>query len=144
MSYKVKDYMSKTTATIDADAFVFDASKLMSTDRRGYLIVLRQDQPTGIVTERDLVRKVMAQGLDLLKVKIADIMSTPLITVEPDASIEDAVKLMAARRIRRLPVMRQGILYGVFGARELAQNFNAYEDQISKDAIRSMMIFNAL
>lgn len=140
MTYNVKDYMNKNIVTIDAEVSVFEASKTMAKDKRGYLIVLRGDQPVGIVTEKNFVRKVMAKGTDPSKIKVFEIMSAPLITVGPYTTIEDAVKVMAENKIRRLPVMRTGILYGIFGARELALHFNEYEDVVTRDLIRHMVI----
>lgn len=142
MSYKVKDYMTKDVVTINAEDSAFEASKTMTADKRGYLVVLKKGQPFGIITEKDLVRKVMAKGADPSKVKISEVTSAPLITVDPDASIEDAVKIMAENGIRRLPVMRTGILYGMFGGRELAIHFNEYEDKLTRDMMRGMAMFS--
>lgn len=142
MSHTVKDYMDKSIATADAGVTVFEASKMMADDKKGYLIVLERDQVLGIVTEKDLVRKVMAKGADPSKVRISEIASTPLLVVDPDETIENAVKTMAENKVRRLPVMRTGILYGIFGDRELALHFNEYEDMITRDMIRHMAIYS--
>ena len=142
MTYKVKDYMEKSIASIDAEASAFEASKMMTEDQRGYLIVLQRDQVLGIVTEKDLLRKVMAKGADPLKVKISEVMSTPLLVVDPDETIENAVKTMAENKVRRLPVMRTGILYGIFGDKELALHFNEYEDAITRDMLRHMTMYS--
>jgi CBS domain-containing protein len=142
MTYRVKDYMDKGIATIHAEASVFEASKTMTEDKRGYLIVLERDQVSGIVTEKDLVRKVMAKGADPLKVKISEVMSTPLLVVDPDETIENAVRTMAENKVRRLPVMRTGILYGIFGDRELALHFNEYEDMITRDMLKHMTMYS--
>jgi CBS domain-containing protein len=142
MTYRVKDYMDKSLSTINAEASVFEASKMMTEDKRGYLIVLERDQVSGIVTEKDLVRKVMAKGADPVKVKISEVMSTPLLIVDPDETIENAVKTMAENKVRRLPVMRTGILYGIFGDRELALHFNEYEDMITRDMLKHMTMYS--
>ncbi len=134
--------MDKGIATIHAEASVFEASKTMTEDKRGYLIVLERDQVSGIVTEKDLVRKVMAKGADPLKVKISEVMSTPLLVVDPDETIENAVRTMAENKVRRLPVMRTGILYGIFGDRELALHFNEYEDMITRDMLKHMTMYS--
>ena len=142
MTFRVKDYMDKSLSTIHAEASVFEASKMMTEDKRGYLIVLERDQVSGIVTEKDLVRKVMAKGVDPVKVKISEVMSTPLLVVDPDETIENAVKTMAENKVRRLPVMRTGILYGMFGDRELALHFNEYEDMITRDMLKHMTMYS--
>jgi CBS domain-containing protein len=142
MVYKVKDFMNKSISSIDAEDSVYEASKMMTEDKRGYLIVLKRDQILGIVTEKDLVRKVMASGGDPSKVRISEVMSTPLIVVDPDETIENAVKILAENKIRRLPVMKTGILYGIFGDRELAEHFSEYGDSITRDMIKYMTVYS--
>ena len=140
MSYRVKDYMSKDIVIIDVNASVSEAAKKMLEKDRGSLIVTKEGQPAGIVTERDLTRKVMAKERNPIKVKVSEIMSIPLITIDPDASIEEASQIMAKHSVRRLPVIRDNILYGMFTARILAQHFKEYEDKLTKDLVRSMSI----
>jgi len=62
-------------------------------------------------------------------------MSAPLITVNLDATIEDAVKIMAKHRIRRLPIAKDNIIYGIFTTRDLTKNFSKYEERITRDLI---------
>jgi CBS domain-containing protein len=109
MSYRVKNFMRSEIVTIDVEASAFEASKIMAEKGIGYLIALKKCQPIGIVTERDLVQKVMANKKDPSKVKVSEFMSTPLITIDPDASIGDAASTMAEKGIRRLPVVRDNI-----------------------------------
>ncbi len=141
-SYQVKSYMSKDIVTIDAGESAATASKVMKQNSVGHLIVLRDGQPVGMVTEHDLVVEVMAGGKDPSKVQVSDFMSTPLVTVDPDASIEDAVKTMVDHGLRRLAVVRDDILYGVFTARDLAQHFNEYEERVTRDIIRNMSMMS--
>lgn len=138
VSYLIKDYMRKDIVTIDAEASAVVASKTMMDNNIGYLIVLKNNQSAGIVTERDLVLKVMAKEREASKIKISDIMSTPLITIDPDTSVEDAVNTMVKHSIRRLPVVRDTILYGVFTLRNLALHFNEYEDEVVRHIIKSI------
>ncbi|GAG50113.1 unnamed protein product, partial [marine sediment metagenome] len=83
MVSQVKKYMTKEVTTIDYDANVTDAAKIMTVDKdyKGYVIVLQKGKPKGIVTEKDLVNKVIVGGLDPAKTSVSEIMSTPLITV---------------------------------------------------------------
>jgi len=142
MSYHVKDYMRKDIVTLDTGASAFEASKKMAEKDVGYIIVLERGQPVGIVTERDLVMKIMAKEKDPLKTKIYECMSTPLITIDVDATVEEAVKTMATYGIRRLPVVHENIIYGVFTARDLAKHFSEYEDKVAKDIIWRMAVFS--
>ena len=124
--------------TVDAEASAVIASKTMMENNVGYLIVLKNDQPAGIVTEKDLVVKVMAKEIEPSKIKVYEVMSTPMITIDPDATVEDAVITMAEHGIRRLPVVRDGILYGIFTSRDLAKHFKEYEDRVTQNIVRSM------
>lgn len=141
MPYLVRNYMRKDVPTVDVGASAVEASKIMMEKRLGYLIVLEKAQPTGIVTESDLVQKVMAKEKEPSKVKVSEVMSVPLITVDPDATVEDAVRTMAENRIRRLPVVRDNAICGAFTARDLAKHFNKYEDRVLRDIIRSASLF---
>ncbi len=142
MSYLVKEYMRKDVPTIDSDASALQASKLMVEKTAGHLIVLHNAKPAGIITERDLVSKLLAREKDPSKTKTSQLMSTPLITVDPDASVEEAVRTMVRHKVRRLAVVRDGIIYGMFTARDLAKNFNDYEDRVTKDIIKHMATFS--
>jgi CBS domain-containing protein len=130
--------MRRDIATSDAEASAFEASKIMLEKDIGYLIVLEKGQPAGIVTVRDLVMKVMAKGEDPSTVKISEIMSAPLVAIDPDATVEDAVETMVKHGIRTLAVVRDSILYGTFGARDLARHFNEYADRAARDIVKSM------
>lgn len=141
MSYLVKDYMSTNVVSIGIEASALEASKMMVTQGIGYVIIMEKSQPKGIVTERDLVMKVMAEEKDPSKVKVSEIMSTPLITVNLDATVEDAVKTMAKYKIRRLPVIRDNVVYGVFTTRDLTRNFSKYEDRVIRDLINAQTLY---
>ena len=140
MSYSVKQYMRTDLPIVDVKNSAVEASKIMVEKEIGCAIVLDKNKPVGIVTEKDLVVKVMAKDKEPSKVMVSEIMTKPVITIEPDASIEDAVKIMAENGIRRLPVVHKGIIYGLFTARELAKNFNDYADKVTRDIIKTMSI----
>jgi len=134
--------MRKDIATVDVGASAAEASKIMLEKNVGYLVVLEKAQPAGIVTERDLVLKIMAKGKNPLGVKVCEFMSKPLVSIDPDATVEEAVKTMTKHGIRRLPVVRNNILYGIFTARDLAKHFNEYEDRVTRDIIKHMSLFS--
>jgi CBS domain-containing protein len=134
--------MSKEIATVEVGASAAEAPKLMAGKRVGYLIALDKAQPVGIVTERDLVMKVMAKDKDPSKVKISEIMSAPLITIDLDATVEEAVKTMAKHGIRRLPVVRDNVIYGVFTTRDLTKHFSEYEDRVTRDIISAQAFYS--
>ncbi len=141
MSYRVIDYMHTPLLTVDVGSSALAVSKLMAEKGTGYAIVLEKMRPAGMVTEKDLVIKVMSRERDPSNVRIADIMSTPLITVETSATLEDAVNAMAKHRIRRVPVVKDNVIYGVFTSRDLTRHFSEYEDKITKDLINACALY---
>ena len=138
MSYRIRNYMREDIVTADVGTSVFEASRIMLEKDIGYLIVLDKRKPVGIVTVRDLVMEVMAKARDPLKMKISEIMSSPLVTIDPDSDVQEAVETMVKHGIRTLAVVRDGTLYGTFGARDLARHFNEYSEIVTRDIIKSM------
>ena len=141
MSYTVKDFMTKTIHTIDCNASVLEASKIMVEKNVGYLIVLEGGRPAGMLSERDIVFKVVALEKDPSKVKVGEIMSKPLVTIDPDTTISEAIDIMVKNGFRRIPVVRDGIIYGVLTTRDLAAHFKEYEDRLVRDLLRSLSRF---
>jgi len=144
MPYLVKDFMEKEIVTVEAATSVTEASKIMKAKNTGYLIVFEKREPAGIVTDRDLVLKVIANDKDPSKVAVREIMSTPIITIDPDVTVEEAIRTMTEHEIRRLPVGKAGILYGMFTGRDLAKHLNEYEEKVANDIIKHMSLFSRL
>lgn len=96
----VKDLMTKNVISIDLRKSVSDAAVLMREKKIGSLVVTDGETPIGIVTERDFVRRAMANKLSSDKA-ISKIMSKPLVTIDPDSSLEEAARLMLEKKIRR-------------------------------------------
>ena len=115
----VRKLISRDVITIEPEAGVDEVAKRMRDKEIGSLIVKDGRKMLGIITERDIVVKVVAEYRPVSAMKVRDIMSTPLISVEPETSLYDAAKLMAAREIRRLPVMAGGTLFGIVSERDL-------------------------
>jgi len=134
--YLVKHYMSEDVPTAESHASVVEAAKEMSKLDKGFLIVLKGGQPAGIVTERDFLKKILVAELDPAKVSIGEIMSSPLITVDPDMDLVEATKVMQAKNIRLVVVAKDGIIYGVLTSAEIARHFVDYLDRESRDIMR--------
>ena len=98
----VKDIMTKEVVTIDNSKTVFEAAELMSTKSVGCLIVVVQAFPVGIITERDIVRRIVAKRSSI-DTKVTEVMTKTLITVEPDTSLREAAKVMSNNKTRGLP-----------------------------------------
>ena len=130
---KVSEAMDEEIVAVDENTSVTEAAAKMSEKGKGCVIVLRQCRPVGMVTERDIAYKVVAKGLNPRKVKVGEIMSTPLVEVDPDADLVTAAKIMEKHKIRRLAVVRKGILYGVISALDIARNLEGYvESEVRK------------
>ncbi len=138
MSYQVKDYMTKKVNTIDCDAKVIEAAIAMSVDEKkeGYVICLVKGKPIGIIANIDIVNKVVAKKLDPSKTSVAEIMSTPLVTVDPDDDLLKASSLMRERNVSRLGVVRDDVIYGIITANIIAQRCGEYVDRSVRDIIR--------
>ena len=120
---KVKDFMTKGVLTVDEEKTIFEAAELMSQKEVGDVVVLKGEIPRGIVTERDFVRRVVAKKTSL-DAKISDVMSKPLITISPEASLKEAARKMVNRGIRRLPVVEQHKLVGIIVVSDFARHMS--------------------
>jgi len=127
----VEDIMSKDVVTITPEAFMAEASKIMGANRIGSLIVEVGGNPEGIVTERDLLSKVLAKGKDPEKVSVREVMSSPLITIEPTATIREAAQTMISKK-GRLAVFREGTLIGIITAADLVKSFPESPETLMK------------
>lgn len=108
----VKDVMKREVIAINPDISIREASKVMSQHNIGSLLVLEDEKLVGILTERDVLNLV-AKGENLDEVKVKDVMSRDVITIESDKKIEDAVDLMLKHKIKKLPVMESGKIVGI-------------------------------
>ncbi len=115
----VRDAMTPNVKTIKPKASVRDASKIMSGYKIGGLIVGNNSVPKGIITESDIIRKVVSNDLNAAEVTVDKIMTANLITIEINKDLDEAARLMAKHKIRRLPVMKDGALAGIITSRDV-------------------------
>lgn len=106
--------MTQPVLRIDEDSTVQEAAELMGKERIGTLLVTKQGVDVGIITERDILSKVIAKKGDLEETIVKDVMSTPLITVDKDTTGEDALRTMVENRVRRLPITDKEEIVGIF------------------------------
>ncbi|MCW4025991.1 MAG: CBS domain-containing protein [Candidatus Bathyarchaeota archaeon] len=139
---KVVDAMRKEIVIINEETSVAEASKSMREKGEGCAIILRKGTPVGIVTERDVTWKVAGNGLDPKRVQVSEIMSAPLVTIDPDASLIEAAKIMEEHKIRRLAVAKKGILYGVLTAIDIARNLEGYVESEVRNILRYAFFFH--
>jgi CBS domain-containing protein len=101
----------------------FDAAKLMKEYGRGSLVVMDSKMAVGIITERDFVRRVIAENLPY-NTLVSQVMSKPLIFVEADASLKETARIMFEHKIRRLPVEENGELVGIIVASDFIRQLS--------------------
>ena len=131
LDYLVKDVMSYPVVTISHEADMMEASKCMGRNHIGSLIVEENGESSGIVTERDLLSRVIARGKDLREVKVESIMSSPLITIEPDKSLRKAAKTMMEKK-GRLVVFSEEELVGIITASDLVKGIPETEKTLKE------------
>jgi signal-transduction protein with cAMP-binding, CBS, and nucleotidyltransferase domain len=127
--------MTRPVITADADLDILSAAKKMGSANVGSLIIVCGDKPTGILTERDLVKKVIAEGVDPRILKVGEIMSSPVNSIEPDASLRDAAALMLRTGVKRLPVIFKGKLVGIITDTDLVSGSSLGLNEILSDLL---------
>ena len=116
----VKDVMSSPAVTIPDNTPVDKTAQIMSNDRIGCIIVTsKTGKALGIITESDLVKRVLAKNILPSKLTAKEVMSTPLITVEPDEILTETARRMSKLKVRRLGVMYKGNLVGIISSRDI-------------------------
>lgn len=123
MSPEVKDFMVTEVITVGAEATVWEAVVLMNQHEIGCLVVMKGAEPVGIVTERDMLKRILAKLKDPENVKVREIMSEPLVAAKPQMDIEDAAGIMLKRRIKKLPVVADGHLVGLVTLTDLVFSY---------------------
>ncbi|MEM2103784.1 MAG: CBS domain-containing protein [Candidatus Bathyarchaeia archaeon] len=112
LALKVRDAMESGVVTLDGNASAKEALMTMLDNDVWSIVVSIDGIPSGVVTERDLLRRAIAKGLDIDRVRLKDIMSCPLITISPDAPFGEAWDLMVEKDVRRLYVVESGKIIG--------------------------------
>lgn len=110
--YRVRDAMDRNVIILDEGKTCMDAIKAMMENNVWSVVVSRNGLPVGVVTERDIIRRVISKGRDVNRVRLGDIMSTPLVTIGPDEPIGRAMELMVTKEIRRIYVVEEGKIIG--------------------------------
>jgi len=114
--------MSRELLTIDINSSAWDAARLMREKKTGSVFVTLEGKPVGIVTERDMLYKIVADDLPAAHVLLRKIMSSPLVTVDEGTSVKKALQLMQKRNFRRLLITRNGEAAGMVNEYDLFAN----------------------
>jgi CBS domain-containing protein len=111
--------MTREVRKIERRRPLSDCLKLMEDGHAGSVVVVQEAKPIGIFTERDLVMKIARHGPEILNKPIKDVMTQPVTTILPTATVWDAITLMGRNNIRRLPVVESGKLVGIVTERDI-------------------------
>jgi CBS domain-containing protein len=134
----VRDVMTSNPTTCSAEASVADAATVMAQEDLGPLPITEGDRLVGILTDRDIVIRVIAEGRDPQSTTVGQVASTDLVTVSPDENLDRALQLLAEQQVRRLPVVEGETLVGVVSQADIARQGNdratgQVVEQISED-----------
>jgi len=119
MAQSVRDVMTPNPRTVSADTTLDDAAREMSQDDIGAVLV-KENGSVGILTDRDIVVRAVAEGRDGDSTSVSDICTTGIQAIEPEASVDDALRMMREEDIRRLPVVKNGRPVGIVSLGDLA------------------------
>ena len=130
MAKSVRDAMTEDPRSIGASASVVEAARLMREEHIGSLPITEDEQLVGMITDRDIATRVVAEAADPKMTSVGDVVSRDLISVEPDEDLEEAVQLMASHQVRRLPVVENGRLVGIVAQADIALKDNEKTAQL--------------
>ncbi len=120
MAHQVRELMTADPVTVTERTPLPEVARLMKERNIGDVIVTEEDRVRGLVTDRDLVVRAMAEERDPAATTVRDVCSTDLVTISPQDEIEEAVRLMREHALRRLPVVEEGHLVGALSIGDLA------------------------
>jgi CBS domain-containing protein len=121
VTLKVEDVMTKEVITIDETATVKEAAEIMDKNEISCLIALRKGRAIGIITERDLLKRIIVEAKNPEKTKVGKVMSSPLAVVAAGTDLETALRLMFLKKIKKLPVVNKESILGLVSLTDIAR-----------------------
>src|SRR5438552_10878514 len=123
MGQNIREVMTSNPSTIEPDGNVVEAARIMKQEDAGVVPVTENGRLTGMVTDRDIAIRVVAEGKDPQSTKVSEVASTDLVTIDPQQDLDEALRLMAQHKVRRLPVVEEGgVLVGVVAQADIARS----------------------
>ncbi|HUI86420.1 MAG TPA: CBS domain-containing protein [Nitrososphaerales archaeon] len=126
-----KDIVEKDCIALPGSATVLDAAETMTTKRHGFVLIGAPNRPEGMVTEWDILEKVVAAHRDPRKVALSEIMSTELVSVDADEGIAVVANMMTEKGVRRMLVTKKGDVVGVITAKTVLARLDEYVNRVS-------------
>lgn len=118
----LRDIMKPEVLTITPTSSIYEAARKMAANGVSCLVVFYHDDISGIITRRDILEKVVVNRMDLDQTKVEDIMTTPVITMKPEATIAAASGIVDSKRIKQIPILEDGKLAGIVTETDLVLN----------------------
>src|ERR671922_2775211 len=123
MGQRIREVMTSNPSTIDPGKPVLEAARIMKQEDAGVVPVTENGRLTGMVTDRDIAIRVVAEGKDPQSTKVREVASTELVTIDPQQELDEALRLMARHQVRRLPVVEEdGKLIGIVAQADIARS----------------------
>ncbi len=141
-SLKVRDIMSKPAITIEYSKNAKQAAVTMKKHRKGFLVVIKKKNPIGVLSDTDLINRIIVKNRDPSKTKVKEIMGKPLLTINPEQDAMEAVERMKKANIHRLPVVEEGKVIGVVSLSDVAKAspdlyyLIEYRNEMKKEPVR--------
>jgi CBS domain-containing protein len=107
--------------TVATDATVFEALAIMADKEIGSLVVLQDDKPVGLFSERDYARNIILKGRTSKQTQVSEVMSSHVVVAHPEQTVEDCMAIMTEKRVRHLPVMQDNQLIGIISIGDLVK-----------------------
>jgi CBS domain-containing protein len=136
MPFTIREVMGSSFLSAERTLSTLEGARRMVAARHGYILLVEEGRPVGIVTEWDIVEKVVARGRDPSTIPLDDIATRPVISSDLATSTTDVIDLMVKRGIRRMVVTDGGRIVGEVEARNVFQSFGGFVDRLSAEIAR--------
>lgn len=137
--YFASDIMKEQIVTVDSTATVMDAAKKMDEKNIGCVVVMEKEKPVGILTERDFIKKIVINEKPL-STPVRNAMSSPLISIDPDATVWELAELMKLKRIHKVPVVRENKLLGIVTTTDIANLCSIGSDSEMRQVCQQILL----
>ncbi len=115
---------------VDPEVSIDDAAKLMKKERVGGLLVMQGEKITGVLTERDIVYRVLAEEMDPAVTKVYEVMTKDVVVIKPSLTVREAMKVVTEKRFRHMPVVSGGQLLGIVSSGDLTRRIAAEDEGV--------------